>query len=166
MEVLVKLQQDYYRSHCGNVKPGDTWDHFDSYLIKIAEKRNIALMGLETSAKQIEMLNASVEMDWDEVDKEVKDWLKAWDDPDEERERCSFSYAYRSMKLDYQFDETCPEGLMVKGRNEQWMPLLTELLEAKNCFVAVGLFHLTCDCGLIVKLREAGYSVEPITDLR
>lgn len=69
------------------------------------------------------------------------------------------------LQLDYQFDETCPEGLMVKGRNEQWTPILSDILKEKNCFVAVGLFHLTRDCGLIVKLREAGYSVEPITDL-
>lgn len=164
MEVLMKLQQDYYRTHCGNGKPGDSWSHFDDYLIHLAQERDIAVEGLETNEKQIEMLNASVQS-WKEVKKPLKQWLKDWDDPSVEASKCAFSRTYRKMNLHYQLELPCPEDPLIQERNALWMPQLLALLPSQSCFVAVGLYHLYWDCGLVAELARAGYILTPLYSL-
>jgi uncharacterized protein YbaP (TraB family) len=42
------------------------------------------------------------------------------------------------------------------------MKQIKDLIEKKNCFIAVGLSHLMYECGLINQLTELGYTITPI----
>jgi uncharacterized protein YbaP (TraB family) len=79
---------------------------------------------------------------------------------------CSLANGYASFTLDYRLSEECKGNgmaeVLVKTRNEDWMRKLPPLLEADNCFIAVGMMHLFNQCGLIQRLRAIGYSVEPM----
>ena len=47
-------------------------------------------------------------------------------------------------------------------RNQQWLPKLIEMLPQQSTLVAVGAAHLFGEQGLILRLRQVGYRVEPV----
>lgn len=47
-------------------------------------------------------------------------------------------------------------------RNQQWLPKLVEILPQQSTLVAVGAAHLFGEQGLILRLRQVGYRVEPV----
>lgn len=47
-------------------------------------------------------------------------------------------------------------------RNEKWIDRMTDRMEQKAIFFAVGAGHLWGPNGIIELLREDGYTVEPI----
>lgn len=47
-------------------------------------------------------------------------------------------------------------------RNQQWLPKLIEILPKESTLVAVGAAHLDGEQGLIRRLRQVGYRVEPV----
>lgn len=47
-------------------------------------------------------------------------------------------------------------------RNQQWLPKLIEILPKEPTLVAVGAAHLDGEHGLIRRLRQVGYRVEPV----
>ena len=63
-------------------------------------------------------------------------------------------------------DKTFSEGenndALLKNRNRNWINQLTDILPKKNIFMAVGAAHLFDKDGLIMMLREMGYTVKPI----
>ncbi len=52
--------------------------------------------------------------------------------------------------------------ILIENRNTNWMEQLKIMLPQKSCFVAVGCLHLTGESGLILQLRNAGYTLEPV----
>lgn len=52
---------------------------------------------------------------------------------------------------------------MLKDRNVNWVKVLPELMKSGSQFIAVGAGHLPGDNGLIILLREQGYTVTPVT---
>ena len=71
-------------------------------------------------------------------------------------------YGYSRMDMDYQRNIPCRNVLILTDRNNRWIKKISNLLEVKNCFIAVGLSHLMYECGLINKLTELGYTIIPI----
>ncbi|WP_416191939.1 TraB/GumN family protein [Neisseria sp. CCUG12390] len=51
---------------------------------------------------------------------------------------------------------------LLTKRNQTWLPRLIEILPQKPTLVAVGSAHLFGGQGLIVRLRQVGYQVEPV----
>jgi len=47
-------------------------------------------------------------------------------------------------------------------RNKNWLKKLPEIMAAEPSFVAVGALHLPGEAGLLVGLKKAGYTVEPV----
>ena len=47
-------------------------------------------------------------------------------------------------------------------RNQQWLVRLVEILPQQPTLVAVGAAHLFGEQGLILRLRQVGYRVEPV----
>lgn len=78
---------------------------------------------------------------------------------------CQNATDYMNFKFDYQLKEKCGGNPLIKSRNEAWLKIIPELLNNNPCFIAVGLLHLYGDCGLIIQLRNRGYSVKPVYDL-
>ena len=56
------------------------------------------------------------------------------------------------------FDEV-NESLLV-GRNEDWEPLIRDMVEGKDAVIAVGAAHLSGESGVLRALERAGYAVE------
>lgn len=166
-ELLMKLQQVFYTTNCGNVKETDTWDHFDNYLINIAKQNNKPLMGFETISEQIEFIERDAKNPkWKQVQKPIKYWLKHLKNPNlvEDDDNCKFTNYYKNFALDYRFDHPCdPENVLVTERNNNWMKQLPNLLQTKNCFIAVGLLHLANNCGLLQQLKNQGFTITPVS---
>jgi uncharacterized protein YbaP (TraB family) len=54
------------------------------------------------------------------------------------------------------------EGVMLKKRNENWIPVIAEAMKSKPSFFAVGAGHLAGEYGVISLLRKQGYKVKPV----
>ncbi|MFK7810032.1 MAG: TraB/GumN family protein [Saprospiraceae bacterium] len=54
------------------------------------------------------------------------------------------------------------EDIFLKNRNENWIPVMEDLMKQKPTFFAVGAGHLGGDIGVIALLRKEGYKLEPI----
>jgi len=53
-------------------------------------------------------------------------------------------------------------NILCYQRNLNWMGKLSKLIPEKSCFIAVGCMHLVGEKGLILLLKNEGYTVEPI----
>ncbi|MGV3613541.1 MAG: TraB/GumN family protein [Fluviicola sp.] len=165
-ELLVKLQQEYVKMKCGSVKSTDTASHMDDYLIAIAKRNNVEILGLESFADQFDAINSinGYDYTWDKAKDLVHEWVSNFLDDKNQKEICADVQAYLKMHLDYHFNEECEEndGVLLK-RNEKWMPLIEALIQQNDSvMVVVGLFHLYGECGIISQLRKMGYTVKPI----
>ena len=87
---------------------------------------------------------------------------------DDDHSGCDLVQHYRNQSLDYEFNKDVPYSRfsqnMLIERNEIWLNLLDHQFKQSNCFVAVGFRHLFYKQGLIIKLREMGYQVEPLIE--
>ncbi len=163
MELLVKLQQEYAKANCGTIKPTDTWSHFDKYLIHLATSQNLAVVGLETDSLQTNYINAAqTGFTWQQAKKPLQEWIRNIKKSRDTGKYCRVAQDYLKFDLDYKFSEKCGDNVMLKGRNEKWLPKILPYLENQNAFVAVGLLHLYGDCGLIMQLKAKGYLVTPV----
>jgi uncharacterized protein len=163
IELLVALRREFQISKCKTIKPSDTWDHFDNYLIDLAKKNNIALVGLETDSIQLQILN-EIQESWTdkEIGQEISYWLARLTTEESEYEECVPTHQYQRMEIDYEFHLECEDDILNKKRNEEWMNKLTEIISTKNSFIAVGLLHLKYTCGLLVSFRNKGFLVKPV----
>lgn len=164
-ELVFKLEQVYYEKNCGTVKPSDTSKVFDNYLIKIAKKNSVEVVGLESNELMTSYLNQADRTDWKDVKKDINNWLDNIKMKKETQSLCGMAEAYRKQKLHYQLDLPCAETVLISSRNTVWLPVIEEKIKTGKIFIAVGFAHLTGKCGLVTKLRESGYKVEPIYDL-
>ncbi|MCR9228359.1 MAG: TraB/GumN family protein [Flavobacteriaceae bacterium] len=163
IELRWKLQQEFQKIKCKTVLPEDQWDHFDNYLIHIAKENDIEVYGLETDNEQLNAIEKQYDSpDWESEKSIIKFWIKKLSSKQLADGDCSFTNKYRAFDLDYNFSEDCPNDILIKQRNEQWMNVIPNLIKAKNCFIAVGYRHLMNNCGLIMTLKENGLIVEPI----
>ncbi len=54
------------------------------------------------------------------------------------------------------------DTFLLKGRNENWIPVIREYITQRPSLIAVGCRHLLDTYGLIALLRKEGYKVEPV----
>jgi len=164
-ELRLKLEQVYYETQCGTIKPTDTSKVFDSYLIKMAKKNSVEVLGLESNDLMTSYINQTDRTEWKDVKKEIYTWVDNIKLKRETKTLCSMAEAYKKQKLDYQLDSECTETVIISSRNAVWLPIVKKNIDEKDTFIAVGYAHLTGKCGLVTQLREAGYKVEPVYDL-
>ena len=53
-------------------------------------------------------------------------------------------------------------AVMLDNRNKKWMQQLPGIFKQQSTFVAVGALHLAGENGLVMLLRNAGYTVKPL----
>lgn len=163
IELKIKLHQEFLKTKCKTVTKNDKWDHFDKYLQHLAEEKNVELLGLETDKKQLALINKEYNSpNWKDEKIIISYLLDQLNRDDFDTNRCIFATKYRNYNLDYKFDIECKTHVILNERNENWMKILPQLLREKNCFIAVGLFHLYNKCGLLEQLKNEGFIVEPI----
>lgn len=162
-ELRWKLQQEYVLKKCGTIKSTDDWDHFDNYLQHLAKENNIEVNGLESEKIQLEHISDEFKNpDWKIESKISSKWIRKIASNRIDQNICALANFYRKFELDYQFGVECQNDFLIQKRNENWLKTLPGLLRKKNCFVAVGYFHLKYKCGLIEQLRKKGFIVTPI----
>ena len=160
-EMYVFLNRHFKQQVCLNKNADDTSLSLDDYIATKAVEQNIELYGLETTEKQINLINKEVEgMPQKNHKKRLANIIekistKNIDD-------CEETNWYSQMDMDYQMNTPCRNTLMLTDRNDKWMKQIKDLIEKKNCFIAVGLSHLMYECGLINQLTELGYTITPI----
>ncbi|WP_338733776.1 TraB/GumN family protein [Mangrovimonas cancribranchiae] len=163
IELSWKLQQEFQKIKCETVKPTDKWEHFDNYLIHIAKQNKIACLGLETDSMQLDFIAKEHNFpNWEDEKKTIQLFIKKLSRNKLEKGDCFFTERYRNFNLDYKLTEDCPDNILIKQRNQNWMKVLPNLLQSKNCFVALGYLHLTRNCGIISRLRALGFVVSPV----
>jgi uncharacterized protein YbaP (TraB family) len=133
---------------------------FETEFKKLAKKNKMSISGLETiqfqvkllsevsNEEQIKMLLLGLTTDNSEFNKLLENYLKK-----------DINQLVTLMNTDLS-----PEfysDLIVK-RNQKWIPIITELIQKKSTFIAVGAAHLPGKEGVLNLLQEAGYKITPI----
>lgn len=162
IEILIKLDQEYVLKNCGTMKRGDQWNHFEKYLIDIAKQNNVEILGLENDSIQTKDINdMGNHLNWNEAEKHIHRSLNNFQASKGKKESCYHAQQYMKFLNDYQLTEKCADTALI-SRNKSWIKKLLPNLESKNLFIAVGILHLYGDCGIIMLLRNLGYTVIPI----
>lgn len=163
LELRWKLQQEFQKIQCETVKPSDTWDHFDNYLIHIAQTNKIPVLGLETDSLQLEFISQeNKDPTWKQERKIISVFIDQLTTNKPNMDFCIFTDKYRKFELDYKFEDDCPDNILIKQRNANWLNVIPNILKTKNTFIAVGYAHLRNNCGLLEQLKTEGFLIEPI----
>lgn len=144
-----------------------TCDSTVSYELKIsdeAKRQNKEITGLETASEQIALLN---KIPIDSIISDVIKYVKG--DLEELEEYHAMIAAYRTQNLPALHElilKAKEEGddmnAFLDERNIRWIDRMTDKMDQKSVFFAVGAGHLWGDNGLINLLRSHGYTVEPV----
>lgn len=160
-EMHVFLIRYFKQQVCLSKAAADTSLSLDGYIRTIAEEQHLKLVGLETAEEQIQLINKDVEGMPRKIHKKrlgrIVEQIRT-----ENTSNCAETDWYSKMNIDYQFEKPCQNSLMLTERNIKWMKTIVNLLETDNCFIAVGLSHFMFQCGLILELKDRGYSVIPV----
>lgn len=134
---------------------------------KIAKKKKIDVLGLETVDQQISILmnSKSLKKQAEELVQSLKDKNKSVEGMHKMNE------SYLKGDLESLIQISMEEGQMDKEnmevlcfrRNKNWMDQLQKILPEKSCFIAVGCLHLAGEQGLIQLLRNQGYQVQAVS---
>ena len=163
IEIALKLNQETIKSKCNTTIKEDKFDHFDKYLIQLAKKNKVEVMGLETFEVQLKSLVEQFNnYDWKKLRQEIGKGISQYENNDEFNNLCKVANEYRKFDLNYELDKTCQPSVLITERNANWMQVIPELIQKKNTFIAVGYFHLKWECGILEQLKKLGFKVEPI----
>lgn len=55
------------------------------------------------------------------------------------------------------------EDVLLKNRNQNWIPVMTKMMSARPVFFAVGAGHLAGEFGVIRLLKKQGYTLTPVS---
>jgi hypothetical protein len=64
------------------------------------------------------------------------------------------------MRADSDFPDL--DSVIIKERNDRWMPEIEKVVNKQSAFIAVGARHLSGKNGLINRLRKERYIVKPV----
>lgn len=166
--ILIFILQDMYFQGICDTLNRTSYEKMDDRIISLGIQKRINIRGLDDD--QLLDIKKSSEKDIALSEKNTVKSLEIYANhilnKDTDNPIAKFLYDYKRQELDYSLNKRI-KGLnhLLKGRNDKWMKILLEQLDAKNCFVAVGIRHLFYKDGLIEQLRKQGYIVEPIKPL-
>ena len=139
--------------------------YIENELVRISTQQKEPVFGLETVVDQMsifdlipyqlqaEELVKSIKANFKDDKIELDLLLKAYAKKDLNKMQQLFSASSNKIMIDY-------EDLLLKNRNNIWVPKIERISKEKPTFFGVGAAHLLGDDGLISLLRRAGYQVE------
>ncbi len=144
-----------------------TCDSTISYEVKISETAkslNIDITGLETPAEQIKLLE---QIPTDSIVKELIEAASGKETNNDDYAAMIEAYKTQDIPALHQLILKAKEqgdnlDAFLDERNEKWIDRMTERMDQKSVFFAVGAGHLWGSKGLITLLREQGYVVTPV----
>ena len=128
---------------------------------KLAKKNKMPTKGLETIQFQMKLMNEVSD------EEHIKMLLQGLNKDNSEFNKLLSAYLKKDLDLLGTLmnnAELSPEfysNLIVK-RNQKWIPIISELIQNKSAFIAVGAAHLPGAKGVLNLLREAGYTITPV----
>jgi len=138
---------------------------FDLDLMKSAVAKKKPVVGLETVASQVKVLDSMP------LDKQAKGLYKmSLDPPKAIAELKKLMDVYKTQDIEKLFKATSSQATedkefharLLDDRNMSWIPKLEVAFKEKPTFVAVGAGHLGGKRGVIKLLRSKGYDVRPV----
>ena len=138
---------------------------FDLELMKSAVGKKKPVVGLETVASQVKVLDSMP------LDKQAKALYKVAADPTKAiAELKKLMDVYKTQDVEKLFDATTKQetdemefhARLLDDRNLSWIPKLEVAFKEKPTFVAVGAGHLGGKKGVLSLLRKKGYQVSPV----
>lgn len=149
----------------------DNVKSYEKTLAKMAGKKE--KLFVETLQEQMEIVRGdSLELEIENLmkniragklnaDKEMKEMIKLYVNQDLQE---LYNYVTTSF-IELEKDPAKRDEMLAKmltNRNKKWIPLLTNWMQEKTLFIAVGAGHLAGDEGVINLLKRQGYTVEPV----
>jgi uncharacterized protein len=133
---------------------------YEEYLILVANSKNIATDGLETSADLAHLQKMYGQNGFtyisnfiDNIDIELELYKRGL----KEYAKHNINYLYFSqLAQNTQFVTD-----ILDKRNLNWLPKIIAALKKESCFFAVGAAHLAGNNGVVNLLRKEGYTVAP-----
>jgi len=134
---------------------------YENKIMEEAQKQKKEILGLETAARQLALVNSIP------ADTLVSSIMEMVDHPQGDRKEYeAMIAAYRSQdlpELHRILMETSSmadlSGPLLEQRNEEWIGKMENMMNAQSVFFAVGAGHLSGEKGVISLLREQGYTV-------
>lgn len=142
----------------------------DGYIQRLGREGGKKVIGLETVDEQMELL-----MNFEPLEVQAQSLLCAMENEDtglEFMRLLNEFYAEGRLQAMYDLsfdnpDDPCPSSeefqlALVNRRNANWLGELPGMMAESSVLVAVGALHLAGEPGLVNRMREMGYTVEPI----
>lgn len=139
---------------------------YEMSFVQLAQQEEKDISGLETVEEQFALFDdIPIEDQYGWVVENIEDSVKMLE------EYNALKSAYIQQDLDALFDvfieseqfESYADALLYK-RNANWIEAIEEFITEKSSFIAVGAGHLPSEKGVIALLRNAGYTVTPVTE--
>jgi uncharacterized protein len=134
---------------------------FEKEFNKLAKKKKMTTIGLETLQFQMNMVNTVSN------EEQMKMLLQGLSSNNSEFNKMLDAYLRQdliglgNLMNDAELSPEFNENLLLQ-RNRNWIPIISKLISEKPTFIAVGAGHLPGEKGVLNLLREAGYTVTPI----
>lgn len=160
-ELFTFLNRHYKERICLRKNPEELYISLDDYIGQLAAAQQMELLGLETTAEQIRLINQDIEGMPRKVHQKRLAGILTKIQSNQAND-CGETDWYRQMDFDLQLKQPCQNSLMLTDRNNKWMAQLKDYLPTQACFIAVGLSHLMFECGLLRQLEEQGYVVTAV----
>lgn len=139
----------------------------DSYLTKLAKDSKKEVVALDSGFEFKDKPIGFIGKDKLTADRLVS-FIKAIENNDTTINSKLRNTDMKQWNVDYEFetDARATGGKMAQElsieRNAYWLPKLTQLLQQKRCFVAVGIGHLKYKNSLLTALMAKGFEVQPV----
>jgi uncharacterized protein YbaP (TraB family) len=164
------VDYEYASKYCPNSrKASDTSLLMDSYIEVLAEKKKKKVIALDFEIHY----NAGNELISDtnylSMDKQlINEMITTMRESNNKVMNgtgCDESYQNLDSGINYQFDTTpAYQPFSADYRNKKWLPIIENLINQNNCFIAVGTGHLMYKNGIIKLLQDEGYKVTPVQE--
>jgi uncharacterized protein len=144
---------------------GGETQSYEMYLSGMAEDLEIRMAGLETLEEQLAVLDV---MSLDEQIEGMVQMIRNYADQSFNFEELLQAYKAQDINKLYELIQNSDEvkditNTLLDERNQKWIPKLEAFFKEGSSFVAVGAGHLAGPEGVISLLRNAGYTVVPIS---
>ena len=158
----IRLKPFFFSSVIAQEQMGKTAS-YEMEFNKIAKKRKMSTLGLESIQFQMQTINKI------KVEDQAKMMMQEFEDnPQDQFDMMLNLYLkedldglYKSVVLE---TSSIPEFNynFLELRNANWIPVIEKQLTVQSTFIAVGAAHLPGKTGVIELLKAQGFTVEPI----
>lgn len=138
---------------------------YEGMLVQFASESGKEVVGLETVQEQISYID---KVPLDQQAKMLVEGITDYEKSKEEYDMLLKAYESQNIEAVYRYmletsnDFKSFDEVLLKQRNRNWIPRMEDMAKQHPCFFAVGAGHLGGSEGVIVLLRSAGYTLDPV----